>query len=205
MLVSLTRLGWGKSNPAFRRVFTTLFIPGSSDAQTAWFDELQRASCSGEHAAHSRAVRYAVDVSDLARALTVPTLVLHSRDDAVVPFDEGRNLASLIPDAKFVPLGSANHILLENEPAWTEFRAQLRSFLPAGRSAPPLDSGLLTDREIEVLRFIAQGRDNDSIAAAMHLSVRTVERHLSNCYAKLGVGGKSARAAAAARLATLER
>jgi DNA-binding NarL/FixJ family response regulator len=111
----------------------------------------------------------------------------------------------LIPGAKFVPLGSANHILLENEPAWTEFRAQLRSFLPAGRSAPPLDSGLLTDREIEVLRFIAQGRDNDSIAAAMHLSVRTVERHLSNCYAKLGVGGKSARAAAAARLATLER
>ena len=204
MLVSLTRLGWGKSNPAFRRVFSTLFIPGGSDAQTAWFDELQRASCSGEHAARSRAVRYAVDVSDLARAIAVPTLVLHCRDDAVVPFAEGRNLASLIPGAKFVPLGSANHILLENEPAWTEFRAQLRSFLPAGRSAPLLDSGLLTDREIEVLRFIAQGRDNDSIAAAMHLSVRTVERHLSNCYAKLGVSGKSARAAAAARLATLD-
>jgi pimeloyl-ACP methyl ester carboxylesterase/DNA-binding CsgD family transcriptional regulator len=205
LLVSLTRLGWGKSNPAFRRVFTTLFLPGGSDAQMAWFDELQRASCSAEHAARSRAVRYAVDVSDLARRIMVPTLVLHARDDAVVPFDEGRNLASMIPGAKFVPLDSANHILLEKEPAWTEFRAQLRSFLPAGHSAPPLDGGLFTDREIEVLRFIAQGRDNDSIAAAMHLSVRTVERHLSNCYAKLGVGGKSARAAAAARLATLER
>lgn len=204
MLVSLTRLGWGKSNPAFRRVFTTLFIPGGSDTQIAWFDELQQASCSGEHAARARAVRYAVDVSDLARAITVPTLVLHARHDAVVAFDEGRNLASLIPGAKFVPLDSANHILLEDEPAWTEFRVQLRSFLPASRSAPALENGLLTDREIEVLRFIAQGRDNDSIAAAMHLSVRTVERHLSNCYAKLGIGGKSARAAAAARLATLE-
>jgi Bacterial regulatory proteins, luxR family len=81
-------------------------------------------------------------------------------------------LASLIPGAKFVPLDSANHILRENEPAWTEFRVQIRSFLPAGPSAPPLDSGLLTDREIEVLRFIAQGGDNDSIAAAMHLSVQ---------------------------------
>jgi pimeloyl-ACP methyl ester carboxylesterase/DNA-binding CsgD family transcriptional regulator len=204
MLISLTRLGWGKANPAFRRVFTTLFIPGGSDTQTAWFDELQRASCSGEQAARSRAVRYAVDVSDLARAITVPTLVLHARDDAVVPFDQGRTLASLIPGATFVPLDSANHILLEDEPAWTEFRGQLRSFLPANRSAPAPGRGLLTDREIEVLRLVAQGRDNDSIAAAMHLSVRTVERHLSNCYAKLGVGGKSARAAAAARLATLE-
>ena len=153
----------------------------------AWFYELKRSSCSGEHAARSRAVRYGVDISDLARRITVPTLVLHARDDAVVPFDVGRNLASLIPGAKFVPLDSANHILLENEPAWTEFRSQLRSFLPVGRSAPPLDRGLFTDREIEVLRFIAQGRDNDSIATAMHLSVRTVERHLSNCYTKLGV------------------
>jgi DNA-binding CsgD family transcriptional regulator len=186
-------------------LFTTLFIPGGSDEQIAWFDEVQRSSCSAEHAARSRAVRYSVDVTDLARTVMVPTLVMHARDDAVVAFDEGRNLASLIPGAKFASLDSANHILLENEPAWTEFRSQLRGFLPAGRSAPPLDGGLFTDREIEVLRFIAQGRDNDSIAAAMHLSVRTVERHLSNCYAKLGVGGKSARAAAAARLATLER
>ncbi len=206
MLLSLTRLGWGKSNPAFRQVFTTLFLPGGSDAQTAWFDELQRASCSAEHAARSRAVRYTVDVSDLARTISVPTLVLHSRDDAVVSMDEGRNVASLIPGARFVPLDSANHILLDNEPAWSEFRAQLRNFLPAGHPVPPvLQDGLFTDREIEVLRFIAQGMDNEAIAAAMHLSVRTVERHLSNCYAKLGVRGKSARAAAAARLATLQR
>ncbi|WP_308124158.1 alpha/beta fold hydrolase [Mycolicibacterium xanthum] len=202
--VALTRMGWGRSNPAFRRVFTTLFIPGGSDAQMAWFDELQRASSSGEHAARSRAVRYAVDVRDLARSITVPTLVLHVRDDAVVPFDEGRNLAALIPGATFVPLDSANHILLDDEPAWADFCAQLRGFLPAGRATPTLQSGLLTDREIEVLRLVAAGMDNGAIAAAMHLSVRTVERHLSNCYAKLGVGGKSARAAAAARLATLE-
>lgn len=205
LLISLTRLGWGQPNPAFRHVFTNLFIPGGSDKQMAWFDELQRASCTGEHAARSREVRYTTDVGDLARTISVPTLVLHARDDALVPFEEGRHLASLIAGARFVPLDSANHILLENEPAWTEFRTELRAFLPVGRSTPPLVDGLLTDRETEVLRLIAEGKDNESIAATMHLSVRTVERHLSNCYAKLGVAGKSARAAAAARLAALER
>ncbi|KZS65618.1 MAG: alpha/beta fold hydrolase [Mycobacterium pseudokansasii] len=202
LLIGLTRVGWGKPNPAFRRLLTTLFLPGGSDAQMAWFDELQRSSCSGEHAARSRAVRYGVDVSELARTITVPTLVLHGRDDAVVAFDEGRKLASLIPGATFVPLDSANHILLEDEPAWSVPRT-VAWLLPAGRCAPPLDGALLTDREIEVLRFIAQGRDYESISAAMYLSVQTVERHLSNCCAELGVAGKSARAAAAARLAAL--
>jgi pimeloyl-ACP methyl ester carboxylesterase len=176
-----TLVGAAKKKGDARQVAALLISGTCSDAQTAWFDELQRASCSGEHAARSRAVRYAVDVSDLARTITVPTLVLHCRGDAVVPLDEGRNAASLIPVAKLVSLDSANHILLENEPAWSEFRAQVRRFLPVGRSVPPLEGGLLTDREIEVSRFIAQGSDNDSIAAALHLSVRTVERHLSNC------------------------
>ena len=129
LLVSLTRLGWGKSNPAFRRVFTTLFLPGGSDAQMAWFDELQRASCSGEHAARSRAVRYAVDVRDLARRIMVPTLVLHARDDAVVPFDEGRRLAAGIPGARFVALESANHILPASDPAWPRLVDEIDRFL----------------------------------------------------------------------------
>jgi DNA-binding CsgD family transcriptional regulator/pimeloyl-ACP methyl ester carboxylesterase len=189
--------GLGKSNRRFGECSPRCSYR-VSDAQTAWFDELQRASCSGERGP-LRAVRYAVDVSDLARAITVPTLVLH-RDDAVVP-STGAQLASLIP-VQFVPLGAPT-TSCSRRTGLDRFSRSC-ALLPAGL-APQLATGLLTDREIEVLRFIAQGSDNDSIAAAMHLSVRTVERHLSNCYAKLGVGGKSARAAAAARLATLER
>lgn len=204
LLISLTRLGWGRRNPAFRRTFTTLFVPGATEEQATWFDELQRESSSGEHAARSRSVRYRVDVSHLVATLGVPTMVLHAKDDGVVPFEDGRALASLIPGASFVPLDSANHILLEDEPAWTEFCAQLRGFLPTGSSQTALDVPTFSARELEVLRFLAQGKDNDSIAAALNLSVRTVERHLSNCYAKLGVSGKSARAAAAARLTMLQ-
>ena len=60
----------------------------------------------------------------------------------------------------------------------------------------------MSPREREVLTLAAQGLDNDDIAGQLHLSVRTVERHLQNVYVKLDVQGKSARAAAVARLLT---
>ena len=59
----------------------------------------------------------------------VPTLVLHCRDDAVVPFEEGRRLAAAIPGAEFVGLEGRNHLLLEHEPAWPRFLAEVRGFL----------------------------------------------------------------------------
>jgi len=111
-LIALTQVGWGRGNQAFRRLFTNLFIPGGSDEQMAWFDDLQRVSCSAEHAAQARTVKYDLDVTADAVALRVPTLVLLARHDASVPFDEGRHLAALVPEARFVPLDSSNHILL---------------------------------------------------------------------------------------------
>lgn len=201
-LIALTRSGWGQANPAYRRLFTTLFIPGGSDKQVAWFDELQQQSCSGEHAARAREVKFDIDVTAAAASIDVPTLVLHARDDALVPFEEGRNLAALMPGAQFIALESANHILLEDEPAWSEFRAAVDAFLPA----PPATSGdarrqklrTLTTRELELLELVAAGHDNEVIAQHLHLSVRTVERHLSNIYVKLDLSGRAARAAAAA-------
>ena len=199
LLVSLVRVGWGQANPAFRRVFTTLFVPGATPEQMDWFDELQRVSTSPETAARIRRARGEVDVMALASRVAVPTLVLHARDDAVVPVAEGRLLATLVPDARFVPLAGANHILLADEPAWPAFLAELHAFL--GRAAPSVAEELpeLSPREREVLGLVAAGLDNEGIAARLYLSVRTVERHLSNIYAKLGVSGKAARAAAAAR------
>jgi pimeloyl-ACP methyl ester carboxylesterase/DNA-binding CsgD family transcriptional regulator len=204
-VMSIVRLGWDRPNPAFRRAFTTLFVPDATPEQTAWFDEMQRISTTGEMAARLRRARGEIDVTDLAPLVTVPTLVLHARDDAVVPFEEGRRVAALIPEARFVPLEGRNHILLADEPAWAEFVAELRSFLGVRAAAPPDGSPLtgLSARELEVLELVAAGASNEEIAARLYLSVRTVERHLSNVYAKLGVSGKAARAAAAARFSRL--
>jgi pimeloyl-ACP methyl ester carboxylesterase len=129
LLISMVRAGWGRGAPAFRRAFTMMFIPGATPEQMSWFDELQRISTSPETAARIRLSRGKLDVADLARRVTVPTLVLHARDDLVVPFAEGRLLASLIPSAQFVPLEGRNHILLADEPAWPIFLTELHGFL----------------------------------------------------------------------------
>jgi pimeloyl-ACP methyl ester carboxylesterase/DNA-binding CsgD family transcriptional regulator len=204
-LQALVRVGWGKDNPAFRRVFTNLLVPEATEEQMRWFEDLQRSSMSAENAIRVRAARDEVDVTELARRVEVPTLVLHAREDAMVPLDEGRTLAGLIPQARFVPLEGRNHILLESEPAWRDFVAEYRSFLegvwPESAGTPPSDSARLaeiTQRERDVLTFVAEGATNEDIAERLFLSERTVERHLSNIYAKLGVSGKAARAAAAA-------
>jgi pimeloyl-ACP methyl ester carboxylesterase len=126
--IAMIRLGWGGRNAAFRQAFTTMFFPGASPGQAAWFNELQRVSASPENAARIVAAAMDIDVRALAGAVRCPTLVLHSRDDARVPFQEGRLLASLIPGARFVPLPGANHLPLEHDPTWNEFLRELDRF-----------------------------------------------------------------------------
>jgi pimeloyl-ACP methyl ester carboxylesterase/DNA-binding CsgD family transcriptional regulator len=202
-LIAMIKVGWGGVNPAFRRVFTTLFVPDATAEQMKWFDEIQQRSTSAGNAIALRRGRSTIDVSAAAREIDLPTLVLHANEDAVVPFDEGRRLAGLIRGARFVPLEGRNHILLEHEPAWQQFVKEVRAFARpvSGRElryAGQLDQ--LSKRELEVLRLVAMGRSNLQIADTMFLSERTIERHLSNIYAKLRLTGKAARAAAASIL-----
>lgn len=199
LMISLIRMGWGQNLPAFRRLFTTLFIPGGSPEQMEWFDELQRVTTEPETAVRIRHARNHDEVTREAAAVASPTLVMHPRQDALVPFSEGRLLATLIPGARFVPLESHNHILLADEPAWAQFLAELRSFVGSTNTSMQAELAELSNRELEVLELVAEGLSNEEIAARLFVSVRTVERHLSNVYAKLRVSGKAARTAAAVR------
>ena len=70
-----------------------------------------------------------IDVRALLPVVRAPTLVAHGRDDGAVPFDEGCIIATEIPGACFLPLEGRNHILLETEPAWERFLAEMRAFL----------------------------------------------------------------------------
>ncbi|MGD2069083.1 MAG: alpha/beta fold hydrolase [Gemmatimonadota bacterium] len=189
-LESLLALGWGRNNPAFRQVFATLFMPEASPAQMDWLAELQEVSTSAENALRIERTSYYIDVRDQARHVSAPTLVVHARDDAMIPFDEGRELASLVPDARFVPLDGRNHVLTEDEPAWPRFLEVVRDFLGVRPpDARPEESHFaeLTDRETEVLEAIARGLSNDQIASELHISPKTVRNHITRIFRKLGV------------------
>jgi pimeloyl-ACP methyl ester carboxylesterase/DNA-binding winged helix-turn-helix (wHTH) protein len=128
-LVTLIRQGWGQENPAFRQIFTSLFLPDGSAEQKQWFNDLQRNTTSPENAARLRESLDGIDVTELLRQVKVPTLVLHRRNDDMVPFDEGRRLAAGIPGSRFVALEGRNHLMLQGEPAWFRFLAEVNRFL----------------------------------------------------------------------------
>jgi pimeloyl-ACP methyl ester carboxylesterase/DNA-binding CsgD family transcriptional regulator len=198
-LAAVIRAGWAQSNPAFRRLFTMRFLPEGTPEQMAWYDELQKRTTSAENAARLSEARSDVDVSHLATHVKAETLVAHARGDAAIPFEEGRLLATLIPNATLLPLDSVNHLLLPDDPAWPVFLSEFRRFTGARASPAPGPAHELSEREREVMRLVTEGLSNEEIAERLFLSVRTVERHLSNVYAKLRISGKAARAAAAAR------
>jgi pimeloyl-ACP methyl ester carboxylesterase/DNA-binding CsgD family transcriptional regulator len=203
----IIKVGWSRPTPEFRRVFTTLMIPGASEEQMSWLDELQRVAVTADTLYRARRERVLADATGELDEITVPTLILHSVGDRMNDFERARVLAAGIPDARLVPLQSDNHIVLEDEPAWRVIVDEVTSFLApdAGGDGPaasePVED-LLSPRELEVLRLAADGLDNDAIADRLTLSVRTVERHLQNVYTKLDITGRNARTAAAARLRT---
>jgi pimeloyl-ACP methyl ester carboxylesterase/DNA-binding CsgD family transcriptional regulator len=206
---SMIRVGWAKEDPVFRRVFTTRFIPDANEQQMRWFDDLQRMSTSPANAVASRIARQEVNLVDDLSRISAPTLVLQAVGDRSTTFDNAVSVSSRISGARLVPLESRNHILLADEPAWGVFIDEVTSFLEPERRAfaersesvergPGAAAEALSPRERAVLRLAADGRTNDEIADALVLSARTVERHLSNVYAKLGLSGRAARAAAVA-------
>src|SRR5690606_38897877 len=132
-----------------------------------------------------------VDLSGALGAVRVPTLVLHARDDEVVPAAEGRLLAAGIPGAEFVELDSRNHILLEEEPAWQRFREAVLAWIGPGSSRGEPVFAALSAREREVLALIAEGLSNTAIAERLQISEKTVRNHASNVFDKLGVWSRA--------------
>ena len=204
-LLHMIRTGWGQPNPAFRQLFTALFLPGGDEEQVRWFNELQRVSTEPEMAARIAAAANELDVTDLARSVRVPTLVAHAARDARVPLAEGRLLASLIPGAQFVELESDNHVLLDDEPAWTQFTDAVAAFLglpKPDRSAPPgnpPDLASLTARERDVLAALADGLTNKQIAKRLDLTPKTARNYVSQVLSKLGASTRTEAAAIALR------
>lgn len=195
MWLKMVELGWGQDNPAYRQVFATRFMPEGTLEQLRAFAAMDRASTSPSTAVRLLDAFAWIDVSASAARVRCPTLVLHANQDAIVPFEEGRFLAALIPGARLETLESRNHVLLEHEPAWSKLLEQLERFVRATR--PPLaekrgfPAGSLTARERDILELIAEGMGNEAIAARLGLSEKTVRNHITNVFGKLQVTSRA--------------
>ena len=190
----MARMGWSTEPHAlfFLRAFVTAWQPGASADRMRYLCELQKAASTGDNAVRMMQILDNVDVTASARSIQCPALVTHTDRQRVVPIEEGRYCASLIPNARFVQLESENSRLTENEPAWARLQEELAAFVPARvdtRLQTPFS--LLSSREAQVLELIAQGRDNAQVAASLSLSEKTVRNYITCIFAKLEVKNRS--------------
>ncbi len=166
-MLTLTELGWGADNPTYRQLFTNTYIPEASPKQMGWFNEMQRRSASPENAVRLQRVLSKIDVRELLPQVTTPTLIFHSREDQAVPFSQGEELAGGIPGARFVPLESRNHILIESEPAWPMFAEISREFLDMDADMLPAVPVRVPKPEPAEVRGDCSGPDGARIAYAV--------------------------------------
>jgi pimeloyl-ACP methyl ester carboxylesterase/DNA-binding CsgD family transcriptional regulator len=190
-IVELTRQRWGNENPVYRQLFTSRFIPGATPEQIQWWSDLCRRTATPEMAARLLEARMQSDVTALLPRVTTPTLVLHARRDEVLPIAQGQLVAAGIANAQFVELDSANHVLLENEPAWQRFKDEVLAFTGAG--TPQVDPlfATLSVREHEVLNRLARGMSNLDIGRDLFISEKTVRNHVTKIFEKLGVQSRA--------------
>lgn len=196
--LKLLELSWGNENPAYRQVFTTSLIPEGTPEQFTWFNNLQFVSTSPANAMEvQRAFNY-VDVREAAKSIQVPTMVIQSKHDAAVPFEDGRQTAAHIPGARFTILDSRNHVLMQTEPAWGYFWQEFYRFLGVDAETHPQTDASQEDklwlelsvREREVLCLLAEGQNNLEISKNLVLSEKTVRNYVSNVYEKLHIASR---------------
>ena len=127
--LTLFREGFAPENRSIRQMLKYSIFPGGTAEQLQWFNDLQQITTSAETAVRIRQATYDIDVSDLLPCITVPTLVLHCREDSAEPFDEARRIAAGIPGSRLVALEGRNHLILDSDPAWSRLREEIVSFL----------------------------------------------------------------------------
>jgi len=128
-MLTLIRSGWGRDNPAFRQLWTTLFRPDVDVGEAAWLNELQRISSSPENAARMMAEFPNIRVLDMLPKISCPTLVLHSREDGAVPVQEGKLIAARIRGSRFVELPSRSHMVAPGDAAWEQLVQEVSAFI----------------------------------------------------------------------------
>jgi pimeloyl-ACP methyl ester carboxylesterase/DNA-binding CsgD family transcriptional regulator len=196
-LVAAVRAHWGLGS----RVLADVFVGAEDTEARRRFARHQRASTRPRTAAALLELAYRADVRPLLARVRAPTVVVHRRGDRAIPYACGRDLAASIAGARLISLEGEAHL------PWVGDRRSvsraLGSFLTGAPAADPAEGGLLSRREHEVLKLVADGMSDREIAALITVSPHTVHRHVANIRHKLGSGSRAAAVAEALRLGLL--
>jgi pimeloyl-ACP methyl ester carboxylesterase/DNA-binding CsgD family transcriptional regulator len=197
-VVGSVRAHWGLGS----RMLADIFLGDAGSEAQAQFARLQREAATAETAAALLERVYRLDVRDELERVRAPALVVHRRDDRAIPYRAGRELASALPGATFVPLTGNAHL-----PWFDDADAVVRALRGVLGPQPPVvqeaPSALFSRREREVLALVAEGLSDKEIAEQLALSRHTVHRHVANIRRKLGRSTRTAAVAEAARLGLL--
>jgi pimeloyl-ACP methyl ester carboxylesterase/DNA-binding CsgD family transcriptional regulator len=192
-IVDFVRTNW----PLAAQMLAGLILPKADGSAIEAMSRYQRHSASADVASAFLELDLTADARAFLPAVETPTLVLHRRGDRTVPISHGREVARLLPNARFVALDGDAHL------PWLDDQRALRRALVGflGDTAPTEanDDSPLSSRETEVLRLVAAGLTNREIASSLVLSEHTVHRHVANVLRKLGQSSRAAAAASATR------
>jgi pimeloyl-ACP methyl ester carboxylesterase/DNA-binding CsgD family transcriptional regulator len=180
-LVGLVRAHWGLGS----RMLASIFVTDPSAQEIEAFTRLQQASASAEVASGLLEEYYRTDITGLLPGITAPTTVLHREGDPATAFGLGREVASLIPGAALIPLPGSSHLYYHGQ--WQQTLAAMLDAL--GEPAAP--EQLLTRRELEVARLVAEGLTNQAIATRLAVAPRTADAHVENIRRKLAVRSRA--------------
>lgn len=205
VMAALIRDAWGR-DARLRRMVSVGLMPSVDEATLDWLDEHQPTLADASDVARRFTAAHLADASVALSRVAVPTLVVHAVDDPLVAFEEARRVAATIPAAQLQALDMGGHALPLHEELMAMCQPVIGEFLRAPMPRLLSRAGVgdrgpasvepLSPREAEVIDLAARGLSNREIAEELILSTRTVERHLSNIYLKLGVSGTTARVAA---------
>ena len=174
-----------------------LLVPRASGIEIAAFSRYMRLAADADVAAASLEDDLTTDARAVLPHVTTPALVLHRRGDRAVPIGRGRELASLLPNARFITLSGDAHLPWMDDQR--DVRRALSGFLEDGPAVSEDVDSPLSGREAEVLRLVAAGLSNREIAGSLFLSEHTVHRHVANILSKLGQSSRAGAAALATR------
>lgn len=151
--MAIARLGWDAEEPTFRRLTIQAVVPDIGPADADWLDRYLRQTIDARASVALIEAIGDFDHRGTLGALATPTLVLHAQGDLAVPLEHGRNLADLVPDARFVQVASRNNAFSQLDPGWKDTLDTAMAFLkgawamrrhrakPRGCSPPPPRSG----------------------------------------------------------------